>query len=174
MEHGKYLVDLVDTAGKPIGQKLRGDIDKHTDIYHSAHILLITPLGELVFTLIPEREDLPNLYANQLGVTVTTILRSGETPEQAATRAVSRELFIDEPELHHLDDRYWKLKDGQQSYISTYYLIANPPRTYSKTDSGGFVTIAPGKFRKELLSQPKKFAPSLIEFWQLYKDQLPV
>jgi hypothetical protein len=174
MEHAKYLIDVVDEHDERIGQKLRGEIDKKKDIYHSAHVLLITPLGELVFSNIPEREDLPNLYANQLGITAATIVRSGETPLQAASRAISRELFIDEPELHHLDDRFCELRDGRRSFISTFYLIANPPRTYSKTDIGGFVTLSPAEFRHKLMSEPKAFAPTVQEFWRLYKDKLPI
>jgi hypothetical protein len=174
MEHAKHLIDLVDKQGNPVGQKMRRDVDKLHDLYHSIHILLVTPLGQLVFSRIPTREDLPNIYTNQLGTTVTTIRRTGETAEQAAARAVSRELFIDEADLHHLDDRFDQLKNGQQSYVSAYYLVADAPEIYSKTDSEGFVTISPSEFRKELINHPERFAPSLVEFWNIYRDRLPL
>lgn len=174
MDHGHHFVDIVDKTGRVIAQKLRRDIDKTTDVYHSVFTLLITPWGELVFAKIPMRTDFPNLYANQLGTTVATIRRSNETPNQAALRSLSRELFIDGAELYHLGDKFTECADGHQTFLSAYYLIASPPQTYSKTDSNGFVTQSTTQFRKELLENPAGFSPTLRALWAEYQDQLPL
>jgi len=174
MEHGNHLVDIVNEKGQVIGQKLRRDIDKTVDIYHSIHILLITPWGELVFAAIPSRKDFPNLYANQLGVPVATIKRSNETADQAALRALSRELFIDGAEIYHLGDKFHKLSDGHQTFLSAYYLIGSPPQTYSKTDIDGFTVMSPTELRKQLWEKPEQFAPILRAFWETYHEQLPL
>ena len=95
MEHGAHLVDILDETGQIVSNKRRMDVRKPHDIYHTIHILLITPRGEIVLSTIPVREDLPNINAQRMGTTVATIRRTGETAEEAAERSMSRELFID-------------------------------------------------------------------------------
>lgn len=174
MEHGSQLVDLVDETGKPVGQKLRKTIDKTQDLYHSVHTMLITPWGEVILSLIPKRTDLPNIYANQLGAPVATIRRSTETPDQAAFRSLSRELFIDGPDVFHLGDRFHECDDGHRTFLSAYYMISMPPQTFSKTDIENLVVLRPNEFRKRLRETPERFAPTLRALWQTYEHQLPV
>lgn len=174
MEHGSHLVDIIDQNGQPVAQKPRKEIDKTKDLYHSVHTLLISPLGELVLTQIPERKDLPNIYANQLGATVATIKRSDETPDEAAQRSVARELFIDNADLQQLGSGLYTLSDGKSFYMTAYYLIGSAPETYSHTDSAGFTAIAPARLRKLINEDPHLFAPTFMGFWQSYHDQLPV
>lgn len=174
MEHSSQLIDLVNSNGEVVGQKPRKDINKKIDLYHSVHTLLITPTGEIVFTAIPTRDDLPNIYAGQLGVTAATMRRTDETSDHASIRSLSRELFIDGAEVHHLGDSYIELLDGHHTYLSAYYLIGTAPRTFSATDSEGFVTVSAHDFRHQLTTQPSKFALTMQAFWSLYRDQLPV
>ena len=63
MEHGAYLVDILDKNGAIVGQKERRLIDKQADIYHSVYIILVTPKGELVLGTIPAREISPIFIA---------------------------------------------------------------------------------------------------------------
>jgi len=99
MQHDFCQVDVLDMKGDIIGSKQRKDLDKLTDVFHSLHILLITPLGEVIMSMIPVREDLPNVYGGKLGTTVSTVKRTGESPDEGARRAISRELFIDDMPL---------------------------------------------------------------------------
>src|SRR5687767_9977733 len=75
MQHDFYPVDILDRNGETVGTKLRKDIDKLRDIFHAIHVLLITPQGEVVMSIIPFREDLPNVYSGKLGTTVATVRR---------------------------------------------------------------------------------------------------
>lgn len=174
MEHGRYLVDLVDEHGNVIDKKPRKDVDKKVDVYHSVHILLVTPRGELVLGKIPARKDFPNLYSNQLGVTVATIKRSNESADRAAVRAISRELFIDDARIYHVGDKFHHLPDGHRTYLSAYYLVGNPPATFSATDINGLTTLTTREFRERLLDAPQDIAPTFIAFWETYYQQLPV
>lgn len=174
MEHANHLVDIVNNQGKVVGQKRRRDIDKATDLYHSVLTLLITPKGEVILSTIPEREDLPNRYVGRLGAPVATIRRNEETADQAAIRSLSRELFIDEPEVYHLGDRLHTYEDGHQTYVSAYYLITLPLQTYSKTDITEMVALQSGEFQSQLELNPERFAPTLRELWKAYHHELPL
>lgn len=174
MEHGAHFVDILDQYGHIAGQKRRRDIDKTKDIYHAVYIVLVTPEGEVVLTHIPERDDLPNLYAGQLGVPVATIRRHDESTIQAARRAAARELFIDDAEVHELGQEMFTLADGRKTLVSVFYLVGEPPETFSKTDLAGFEVMTPAQVSRELQEHPEKFAPTLRLLWQRYVKSLPV
>ena len=173
MEHGSHKVDLVDENGHVVGVKSRRDIDKKHDTYHTVYVLLVTPEGELVLSRIPERKDLPNLYAGQLGAAAATIRRSGESPMAAARRAVARELYIDDAAVVPVGGGLFKT-DGRQTYVSVYYVVARAPEVYSATDIAGLVTISPRAFREIIEHSPDDLAPNLYELWERYGKRLPL
>lgn len=173
MEHSAHAVDLLDATGRIIGQKPRRHIDKIQDIFHSIHVFLITPRGELVLTPILKRQDLPNLFAGQLSTPVATIRRTGETAEQAAMRGVTRELFIDHPELQLIGESMISHPDFQR-LCSAFYLIGDPPHIFSKTDIGKLITISPREIVKRLQTHYQEFAPSFVTLWNKFQDKLPV
>jgi hypothetical protein len=174
MEHSSYYVDIVDETGTAVKQKIRKDVDKWVDIYHSVHTLLVTPTREVVLTKIPIRKDLPNKYGGQLGVTAATMKRSNESNHRAAVRSLSRELFIDDGEIYHLGDSFQSLADGHKTYLSAYYLVNTAPKTFSNTDSDGLITISANKLREELISNPSKYAAIFHALWNTYEQYLPV
>lgn len=174
MEHAAHLVDVLDTSGKIVGHKQRSALSKVHDIHHTIFTILVTPRGELVLSVIPAREDLPNLYARQIGATVATIRRTDESPLQAAHRGLSRELFIDDAEVHLLGRRMMTLPDSASILTTTYYLVADPPSTFSLIDIDTLVVIAPHQLRDILLNHPRELAPTFRQLWASYHDQLPV
>lgn len=173
MEHGSYKVDLVDENGVVVGAKPRRDIDKKYDTYHTIYVLLVTPEGGLVLSRIPERNDLPNLYAGQLGATAATIRRSGESPMAAARRAVARELYIDDASVVPVGGGLFST-DGRQTYVSVYYIVASAPEVYSATDIADVVTISPRAFRDLMEHSPDELSPNLRELWERYGKRLPL
>lgn len=174
MEHGTHHVDLVDENGHVVGSKPRRDINKHKDTYHSVYIVLISPVGEVVLARIPTRTDLPNLYSGQLGVPAATIRRSRESPLSAAKRSAQRELFIDAADVVPVGGGLFNLPDNRQTYVSVYYLVGNPPETYSTTDIGEMVTFTPRELRERMEEHPEQFAPTMLEIWRRYSDRLPL
>ncbi len=174
MEHGTHHVDLVDENGHVVGSKPRRDINKHKDTYHSIYIVLISPVGEVVLARIPTRTDLPNLYSGQLGVPAATIRRSRESPLSAAKRSAQRELFIDAADVVPVGGGLFNLPDNRQTYVSVYYLVGNPPETYSTTDIGEMVTFTPRELRERMEEHPEQFAPTMLEIWRRYSDRLPL
>lgn len=173
MEHAAHLVDILNEKGAIVGQKLRREIDKETDIYHAVYIFMITPRGEVVLSVIPAREDLPNLYARQLGVPVATIRRHDEASDHAAERAISRELFIDHANLLLLGQTMLT-PDGKKTYATCYCLVAEPPDMYSIIDVGGLVVVTTKELRNMLETKPEQFAPTFLELWKCYEGKLPV
>jgi hypothetical protein len=175
MEHGSHYVDVLDESGEVIGKKLRKEIDKRTDIYNTTHILLITPQGEVVLSLIKERNDLPNLYSGHYGATIATINRSGEIPEEAARRAISRELFIDHADVHFVGEGFEATpQDALKSFISFFYFVGEPPATFSKTDLSTLVRFSPNDVSRQLAEHPNEFAPIFTLLWEKYSDLLPL
>ncbi|MBL8160161.1 hypothetical protein JNJ66_06935 [Candidatus Saccharibacteria bacterium] len=176
MKHADYPVDLLDETGKKVGQKPRIDIIKPKDIYHTAHVILISPRGELVLSTIPVREDLPNLYANKIGTTMATIKRSTETGREAALRGVSRELFIDDMPLVELGSQMHTLPDGSKNFISAFYGIADPPGSYSVIDIESLLLMTPSQLDALMQEEDRleNLAASLITVWETYRDKFPV
>ena len=172
--HDNYLVSILDSAGKIIGQKKRAEIDKLHDIYHGVFIFLITPLGELIITKIPSRKDLPNLYAGKFGVPVATILRSHETSLQAAKRALKRELYIDATPTY-IGEGMRTFGDGSTTYATSYYLVVEDvPAHFSVIDIGAPKATSAHELIKDLVMHPDRYAPTLKEAWSEWHARLPV
>jgi len=117
---------------------------------------------------------LPNLYARQIGATVATIRRTDETSLQAAHRGLSRELFIDAGEVTFLGRRMMMLPDGARMLATTYYLVADPPGTFSLLDIDTLVVITPSQIRSLLLNHPQELAPTFRQLWEQYHTKLPI
>lgn len=167
-------VDILDKTGKIVGKKPRYQIQKPHDIYHTIHIILITPKGELVLSTIPVREDLPNYYARKVGTTVATIRRHGETAMQAARRAISRELFIDEMPLTEAGGQMFTHAGGMTNFATLFYGIAEPPESYSVLDIDSLIVMTPREFKRMLENEPDNIAASLVDLWQAYNHKLPL
>ena len=175
MQHDFYPVDLLDQEGHVIGSKPRREVDKLTDIIHAIHILLVTPLGEVVMSIIPVREDLPNVYAGKLGTTVATVKRSNETNDEGAARAISRELFIDEMPLTKVATKFYThMPPKPASKFSVYYGISDVPESYSIVDIDGLIVMTPKEIDEQIESDPHSFAYSFLKIWKDYRDKLPL
>ena len=92
----------------------------------------------------------------------------------AAQRAVARELFIDDAKLVPVGGGLLELENGRQTYISVYYMVANPPESYSSTDIGELVTFNPRELRERIANNPEEFAPTMLKLWDRYQDRLPL
>lgn len=174
MQHDFHQVDLLDEKGNIIGSKRRFEINKLEDIFHTIHVLLITPKGEVVMSIIPLREDLPNVYANLLGTTVATIRRTGESALQAAQRSVSRELFIDQMPLTLLGEEFHELPPMKDNLLTAYYGVSEVPESYSLLDIDGLVVMTPRELDKMIKDDPDALARSFIEIWNTYRSKLPI
>jgi hypothetical protein len=174
MEHASYPVDILDETGVVIDSKPRNEIHKPHDIYHTIHVILITPRGELVLSTIPVREDLPNLYARLIGTTMATIRRSGETAREAALRGMSRELFIDDMSLRMLGEDMYDLPDNRKNLITAYYGVSEPPESFSILDIESLVVMSSRQMRWLAEHQPEELAPTLLAIWHKYHTKLPI
>lgn len=166
MQDGEFFVDILDKAGKIVGQKQRKDIIKGVDIYHAVYCVLITTDGKLAVSLIAQREDLPNLHAGSYGCTAATIRRSREAADVAMSRALDDELgIVAEPEVFFedmiaVDDTYRKL--------SLYTVASEVPTDYSKRDIELISTFSKQEFEELLAVSPEKVTPILKLFWEKY------
>jgi hypothetical protein len=174
MEHAAHMVDVLDSSGNIAGNKARRDINKAVDIYHSVFIILITPRGEIVLGVIPAREDLPNYYARQMSVTMATIRRTGETPEQAALRGIERELFIDHADVKSLGNLKLNLPEGRTMFASVYYVVADPPQSYSVIDIDTLAVVTPHQLRTMIMRYPHEIAPTMHLIWSHCHHKLPI
>lgn len=166
-------MDILNGAGGVVGKKLRRDINKLHDLHHGVHVLLITPRGELVLGSIPVREDLHNLYPRKLGSTVATIRRSGETALQAAQRALTRELFIQDGDVQLMGEKMFQLPE-RKNYITAYYLVADPPSQFSVIDIDTLAVVTTHQFRGMIKNSPGEIAPTLKAIWDAFGGKLPI
>lgn len=174
MEHAAQLVDILDSNGIVTHTKPRRDVDKSKDIYHAIHILLISPEKDILLSVIPAREDLPNLYTSHYGSTLATIRRHGETTDEAAVRAISRELFIDDVKPIKLGESFETLPDGRKTLITAYYFQSEVPDAYSVVDIGSLVALTPKEIDLLIEANTEDLAPTLKLLWQNYRTKLPV
>jgi len=172
MEHKDYLVDVLDDSGMVVGQKRRRDVDKRRDRVHVVHVLMLTPQNELVLSLIPERQDLPNVYARRLGATVAAIRRHDETPRKAAIRALERELFMRGAKLQLMGEGMIDLADNYHMMMSAYWVMGEPPEHYSTIDIDSLKAMPLPRFEAALVANPDHFSAPLREIWQRWGGQL--
>lgn len=165
MKQPKYLVDVLDTAGRVIGQKPRYQIDKRVDVVHAVHVVLYTPEGDVVLSHIPQREDLPNLYAGLLGTTMATLRRHGETAEVALRRDMNRELLLENPDIELIYDAMSTLSDWKRMYLTAYALVADLPGMYSNLKVGELLLMNPDGVEMALALHPDRFAPTFTAVW---------
>lgn len=174
MQHDFYNVDLLDDTGKVIGSKPRNRIDKLVDVFHTIHVMLITARGEVVLSIIPLREDLPNVYAEKLGTTVATIRRTGETAHEAGKRSVARELFIEDLPLTQVGEEFFKVPPMKDNLLTTFYGISDAPESYSLLDIDGLIEMTPKDIDKMIKSDPDAFAASFLQIWKTYRKKFPI
>jgi hypothetical protein len=172
MSHAEYSVDILDRDGRIIGQKPRRAVDKATDIFNGVHVALVTPKNELVVSLIPEREDLPNRYAGLLGTTMATIRRQGETAEQAAIRGLRSELLLEEGELALVRDGMVTLEDNTRNHLTVYLMTALRPELYRLFSTGELMVITPEGVDVAMMVNPKQFAPTFKAAWPSLRARL--
>jgi isopentenyldiphosphate isomerase len=168
MEHEFHLVDILNAKGEVIGQKPRRELDKSRDIHHTAFVLLITPAQKAVLGLIPAREDLPNLYANQYGTTIATVRRHDEDIEQAARRGVSRELFVDDVQPELIGESMEEFEGGRKQIVSFFTLESEMPDEFSLTDVQQLRPMSRAEIETKLERKPSQFAPTFRRIWEKY------
>lgn len=171
MDHGDYYIDLLNQRGEIIGRKPRREVDKQRDIYHAVHILLITPAGNWILAAIPSRRDLPNLYTGLWGTAAATILRSREGTLAAAQRALKNELHIADGRLELLGSTPFA-HNGVQRHVTAYYLVHEPPRTYSTADAQELTALKPLGLEQLVRDEPDRFAPTFLHLWQAYGPEV--
>lgn len=172
MNHAEYLVDLVDEAGTVIGTKKRSQINKGVDLYHTVFVALCTPDHKLILSRIPQRKDLPNLYAQQLGLTAAAIRRHGEASVDAGQRVIRKELGIDNAAPTHIGDCFAKLSNGHKSYMSVYLINHPMPHKFSRIDIEHLLAFSKNELVGAIKTNKDNFAPTLLTIWQKYKNTL--
>jgi hypothetical protein len=172
MDHASHLVDIVNEDGTVASTKTRQEIDKKTDLYHTVFVILKTPANKVVLSKIPDREDLPNLYAGTLGPTVSTIRRHEETDDEAGMRAVKRELYIEDLSLTKLGEDYLVLPDGHRKYMSVYLGTHSLPSEFSHEDIESLNPLNSDEIEEQLKTKPEIIAPTFQAIWQKYKKDL--
>jgi hypothetical protein len=165
MKHADFAVDILDATGAVVEQKPRRAVDKRVDIFNGVHVVLMTPRRELVMSLIPQREELPNLYAGMLGTTMATIRRHGEMAEEAAQRGLKHELLIEQSELRLLHDGMVTMEDGSRNYLTAYLMTAEQPMLYRLLDIGELMLITPEGLEVAMTMHREQFAPTLRAIW---------
>jgi hypothetical protein len=167
MNDGDYRVDILDSDGKIVDQKLRRDIIKGLDVYHAVYCVLVTPDGNIAISKIAQRIDMPNLHAGSYGATAATIKRVNETGDQAMARALKNELNIaTQPEK--LFEQMIDI-DNTRRLLAVYTVKFELPTNYSREDIDEIVAFTPDEFEQLLADPSLKTTQALSIFWEEYK-----
>lgn len=170
MNDGEFQVDILDINGKINGAKKRVDIKKGVDIYHAVYGLVVTPVNEIVVSVIGNPPGMPNLHAGKHGCTAATIRRSGETAHEAMKRATEHELAIDvSPEI--VSEEFIDI-DNTKRLISFYKIPSEIPTNFSKREIEELKAFSPEGFTDFLANYPEKITPPLKLIWEKLKPTL--
>ncbi len=168
--HEDFLIDIVDRLGGMTGQKRRAEIDKSTDLCHGVYVLVMTPDMQPILSKIPHRIDLPNLHAGTLGATVATMRRHCETADQAAQRALAREVSITNVRPVHKHDHFIEFPGGRKAYIGIYFAVHALPDSFSMTDIQDLIVLSPKELDRQMADAPETIAPTLAFIWRKYAN----
>ncbi len=161
MEHGDYQIDILDANGLEIGRKLRRDVDKRNDIFSSVYVLVISQKGTCFLAALTT----DSLFPSKLGLSVGSIVRHDETPDEAAIRALKGELDLDALPVK-LGNHMVTLDIGARRSASAYYVIAD-----IELPEEGFRHVQLDKM-DELLERRSILADTLVWFWTEYGNTL--
>ncbi|HYE59664.1 MAG TPA: hypothetical protein VEA18_00565 [Candidatus Kapabacteria bacterium] len=162
MEHGEYMIDLLNEEGIVVGQKKRKDINREKDILHSVYIVLFTTKKECLLSIVPTA----TIYGGMLGVTSATFVRQGETSLEAATRSLRNDFGFTEVPLTFLGEKMHTFTGNIRRLSGIYY---------------GFISALNNKdlkrfTRDSLVKEITKggdFAPSFKTIYLEYEDKWP-
>jgi isopentenyldiphosphate isomerase len=167
------LINILDESGNIIETKKRSEIDKTKDILHTVHIIAFTSQEEIMLTIIPDRQDLKNIYVGRYGTTSATIVRQGESPEDAAKRALSNELFLEEADLIHVGNDYFVFEESSPRFLSLYYFVhPNVLYKYNEKDIEKLCPLSREDL-DEKIKDKKAFSETFVRFWQKYNQKFP-
>ncbi len=169
MENGDQLVKILNDQGEMIGAKPRREVDKQHDILHCADVLVIQN-GRLLLSRIPDT----TLYGGTLGTSAASMVRDNETPEQAAIRALQKELNVTVSEVTLLGEKFYAFPDGVKR-LKTSFVITHPDTiTPNPADVSELVAFDRAQIESQLSTNPNLFAPTFQALWQEYQTQLPI
>lgn len=168
MQHEEYRVKLLNDQGQLVGHKLRKEVDKRQDILHCADVLVFQ--GEqLLLSKIPAT----TLYGDCWGATTATMIREGEASEDAARRALQKELGIKDAQLILLGERFFVYPDGVKRLKSTFWCRVESAPEPNPEDIEELRTFNQME-TQVLMEDSESVAPTLLGIWQTYRDKLPL
>lgn len=167
MDDGNFFVDILDKNGVIIDKKLRINIVKGADVYHAVYCVLVTPEGNIAISRIAQRPDMPNLHAGSYGCTAATIRRTGETGDEAMSRALKNELGI-ELTPKKLFEQMIDI-DNTRRLLAVYQVNNEVPADYNREDIDEIVVFSPRDFAELLADNTQKTTQALHIFWEEYK-----
>lgn len=168
--HGEYEIEILDNHGRVIGTKRRQDVDKTKDILHVVYIFVVTPDGKLILSRIPRNPAKKNLFPGKLGVTVATIVRSGEAHEDAAKRAVAKELGVEGADVTFLGETLESFTGIPKRLVAAYVCTLDEASIKPNSEDVEELVPVTHEELKRLLDKPNNLAPTLLVFWDRYNE----
>ena len=159
-------VQLLDTYGRPSGEKDREAVNKMIDIVHVIHVVL--RFGNTVYlSKIPRNEKLPNIWVGKLGTPIATMLRMGENPDQAVGRCLVAETNLNEIHTANFIHSSFENLDGVKRLLSVFvYDLRQKLKPEDLVESDGIRAYTQGALEAELKANPDAFAPSFRAIWE--------
>ncbi len=170
MNHQDFSVVLLDDHGQRIGSKLRRDIDKVHDVVHCVDVLVFDG-DKLLINSIPGTTG--QIYVNGLAPAPATMLRVDETTEEAAHRALKKELGIDGGELHLLGEHFYVYPDGIKRLKTVYWMQHSGAFTANPEDVANVRWMSREDVTTAMSTEPNSIAPVFTGVWDEYQSVLP-
>ena len=157
------MSDLIDSSGKMSGEKWH---DKEKEL-KASYVMVYNSFGELYIVEIASSDK---KFYQKYGLSAASVVNNGESPEDAAKRALKVELgIVDEPKV--IGNELFDVNGVKK--IGYFFVIEYNGKIILNQDN-----IVKGEFvAKEMVENmltldPDIYTPSFLVFWNKYKDIL--
>lgn len=162
MNHSDHNIAIYDDQGEQLGQKRRRDISKVVDVVHCAVVIVKRSSGGVVLAQIPET----TLYGGLWAATAATMVRVGESAEEAACRCLKKELGIDGIDPVFLGKRFYIFPDGIRRWKSVFIVQMDISLVPNGEDASALKEVSPIELGTMLREDPPVLAPTFIKVWE--------
>lgn len=166
-------VNIFDENKNIIATKDKSEINKKLDLLENVLVFAKTPNNILVLAVIKDRKDNKHIYKNKYGATAAGILRADETALDSAKRVCINELNYENPKLKEIAYELFEFEDGVKRFSHIFVLEDYDIKAYNSDEVENLILFDKERLEKAFENKVK-FAPSVIETWGKYKNELDI
>ncbi|MBI4895224.1 MAG: hypothetical protein HY831_01895 [Candidatus Aenigmarchaeota archaeon] len=166
----QHLVDILDENGFSIGVKSKEYIDSTKDNIPVVYVVVYNSFCEVFLVELSGEDDKKNLFYQKYSISSSEVLNRGEKPEDAAKKALLRNLSISATPQFLGESFFTFNKSKRLGYFFALKYDGEIEINLDVAEKGEFV--AREMVDNMFLQDPDLYTPSFVEFWNKFSDKL--